>query len=154
MLEEATRFCELVESDAGSSPAEFRDELILALTELLVVAYRLPDVDPTRNEEVPAVAHGEWEQIFQHLGRRLEADLYWSVLQVVPFDPDESDTGIGSLCDDLADIWRDLVAGLRALSGGTSADEVAWQWKYDFESHWGHHAVDALRVLHALKYEP
>lgn len=153
MLEEATRYCELVESDGEVSPEDLRDGLLLALTDLLVVAYRLPDAEPDDGEEVPGVAHAEWERIFKHLGSRLEVDLYWSTLQVVPFDPERSDAGIGSLCDDLADIWRDLVAGLRALSVGISVNEVASEWKSGFESHWGQHAVNALRVLHALKFE-
>lgn len=153
MLDEATRYCELVESDGEESPEELRDGLLLALAELLVAAYRLPRVDADEGEEVPAVAHSDWERIHQHLGRRLEADLYWATLQVVPFDAEMSDVGIGSLCEDLADIWRDLVAGLRALRVGVGVNEVAWEWKFGFESHWGQHAVDAVRVLHALKFE-
>jgi len=58
MLEEATRYCELVESDGEVSPEDLRDGLLLALTDLLVVAYRLQDAEPDDGEEVPGVAHG------------------------------------------------------------------------------------------------
>jgi len=61
----------------------------------------------------------------------------------------------GSLLDDLSDIWWDLKPGLYALDNGSEeqAADVFWDWKESFRTHWGRHAIDALRALHAhLEY--
>lgn len=58
------------------------------------------------------------------------------------------EVSLGSLADDLADIWRDLRAGLDALEGGSQWQDVAWEWRFGLQTHWGRHAVEALRALH------
>lgn len=149
MLKEATRYCELIEE--GVVLPDLVGELRLALAELLVVACRLPAIEPETDHDVPDVSDQEWERTYLTLGPRLAADYYWSV-RPLPFEPaqGEPDSTTGSLCDDLADIWRELTAGLRGREAGMAANDVLWHWRFGFESHWGQHAVDALRVLHAL----
>jgi hypothetical protein len=51
--------------------------------------------------------------------------------------------------DDLADIWLDLKHGLLALDDGAPPDDVTWEWRFGFYAHWGRHATEALRALHA-----
>jgi uncharacterized protein DUF5063 len=53
------------------------------------------------------------------------------------------------LADDLADIWLDLKRGLLALEGGAPASDVTWEWRFGFYTHWGRHATEALRAVHA-----
>jgi hypothetical protein len=53
------------------------------------------------------------------------------------------------IADDVADVWRDVKRGLLALGEGHRPDDVTWQWRFDFYSHWGRHATEALRALHA-----
>jgi hypothetical protein len=58
--------------------------------------------------------------------------------------------------DDLADVYRDVVPGLRAWDSGDDSllDEIVFQWvKGGFEVHWGAHAVDALGILHRVVIE-
>jgi hypothetical protein len=54
-----------------------------------------------------------------------------------------------SLGDDLVDICRDLKRGLLALDAGALGEDVTWEWRFGFYTHWGRHATEALRVLHA-----
>ena len=53
---------------------------------------------------------------------------------------------IGDLADDLADIWRDLMAGLKLYEAG-QIEDAATEWKARFDCHWGQHAADALAAL-------
>jgi hypothetical protein len=54
---------------------------------------------------------------------------------------------VGSLSDDLADIYRDVVTGLRAYDRGDRAGAV-WEWRFNLHAHWGAHATGAMRALH------
>jgi hypothetical protein len=70
-------------------------------------------------------------------------DEYWEV-----FDPYiEAEALIGSLSDDIADVYADLSRGL-ALWAADQREAAVWQWRFAFEIHWGDHAIDALRALH------
>ena len=52
----------------------------------------------------------------------------------------------GSLSDDILDVYSDVAGGLAAFDAGLIADAV-WHWRFTRETHWGDHAVDALRAL-------
>jgi hypothetical protein len=52
-----------------------------------------------------------------------------------------------SLADDIADIYRDVVSGLRHYRAG-HRDEAVWQWTFTLQSHWGGHITGAIRALH------
>ena len=77
--------------------------------------------------------------------RRLPVDLYNDVYNPVATPHEDAITG--SVSDDLADIYRDVVSGLRAYRGGDQAGAV-WEWSLGLYSHWGAHATSAIRVLH------
>ncbi|MFX3619084.1 MAG: DUF5063 domain-containing protein [Sporolactobacillus sp.] len=69
-------------------------------------------------------------------------DAYWEV-----FDPYHLDEPlIGELSDDLSDIYIELKKGLQIYQKDKA--EALWYWKFGFDSHWGFHAIDALRALH------
>ncbi|MGA9521604.1 MAG: DUF5063 domain-containing protein [Myxococcaceae bacterium] len=72
-------------------------------------------------------------------------DIYWEV-----FDPyEESAPVAGSLSDDVLDVYADVRRGLE-LWQRRDVDRTAavWEWRFSFDTHWGDHAVDALRALH------
>jgi Domain of unknown function (DUF5063) len=70
-------------------------------------------------------------------------DEYWEV-----FDPYiEGEPLIGSLSDDVGDVYADLAGGLALWTAG-HRDAAVWEWRFAFDTHWGDHAVDALRALH------
>ena len=90
--------------------------------------------------------HERWKKLYDSLKQNLgDADLYWQLLEPTR----ETETGAGSLADDLADIYGDINEGLVLLEGPKgSPSEAIWNWRFQFGSHWGQHAVDALRVIH------
>ena len=147
---EAARYCALIEEDKLRG-ASLTTELIAALVDLLRAGSHLPEVEPDTAGLLSRRPRDEWREMFQRVGRRLDAGYYWTV-PALPFNAETPEPDIADLGDDLADIWRDLVTGLRARADGAATNDVLWQWKLDFENHWGAHAIDALRCLHALKY--
>lgn len=63
---------------------------------------------------------------------------------------------IGSLWDDLADIYRDVKPGLKAWDTGRDEylPHIAFNWREPlFGCHWGIHAVNAMRALHWLVFD-
>jgi hypothetical protein len=74
-------------------------------------------------------------------------EYYWET-----FDPYKDDSLVaGLLSDDVLDIHRDLREGLawwRATP--PQVDRAVWTWKFSFQTHWGSHAIDALRALHTV----
>jgi hypothetical protein len=58
------------------------------------------------------------------------------------------------LFDDLADMYRDLLNGLKLWDlGGPEARKAAqWEWRWGYQYHWGEHATRAMRTIHDLRY--
>jgi hypothetical protein len=90
------------------------------------------------------LADSEWRKAHEAT-RRLPFDFYSTVLNpmVVP----DAEVGIGSLADDLADIYRDVATGLREYERG-EVSKAIWEWSFGLHSHWGEHACGAIRALH------
>ncbi|MBX3217135.1 MAG: DUF5063 domain-containing protein [Labilithrix sp.] len=137
----ATEFCTFIQ-EAGKLPlGERMSGARRYLLALYSAALSLPSVEPTddvkpgRTPESPR----DW-QGFE------EFETYWEV-----FDPYKSDEPVaGSLSDDLLDVYRDVRRGLSLWESGHDASAI-WEWRFSFESHWGGHAVDALRALHRAR---
>ena len=62
---------------------------------------------------------------------------------------DDPELLTGSLADDLTGVYLDLKSGLDQLRSGVPNRDVIWEWRFTFWSHWGEHAVNALRIIHA-----
>jgi hypothetical protein len=125
------------------------EDLVCLLARLHATAQCLPEVSWDESDDfdldesrraagVPAV----YERLREVLG---VADSYPTVQR-----GEEPDVVVGSLSDDLADIYGDLVAGTEALAAGAGMMNVIWAWRFSFESHWGSHLLDASRALHHL----
>lgn len=75
-------------------------------------------------------------------------DFYFVTL--APFDAERmDDIGTASLDDDVLDIYRDVRDGLHHVDRGRFGT-AEFTWKTLFDSHWGGHAVNALRALQLL----
>ena len=73
-------------------------------------------------------------------------DFYWDVFD--PFDDADEDKLVGGMIfDDLNDIYRDLMEGVRAYELG-AINEAVWVWKWGVDNHWGTHAVSLIKALH------
>ncbi|MBR5998741.1 MAG: DUF5063 domain-containing protein [Deltaproteobacteria bacterium] len=73
-------------------------------------------------------------------------NLYWQIYY--PFN--ENDLVGGALYDDIMDIVWDLLSGMEEYNKGRIGNAV-FSWRFGLDNHWGQHAVDAIRVLHALR---
>jgi len=73
-------------------------------------------------------------------------DVYWEVYEPLVQVADSDAVVAGSLSEDILDIYMDVARGLAYLEAGLVADAV-WHWRFTRETHWGDHAVDALRAL-------
>ncbi len=149
MRDEAGRFCQLIESAGSTAKEEFAAELFVSIAGLVAMASRLPNVSPTDAELPDGPSHDEWKRrydaIYETLGEWAD---YWTTMTTADYCSTPDPVSL-TLADDLADIWRDLKSGLLALDTGASAQDVIWDWRFAFYSHWGSHAVEALRALHA-----
>ena len=134
----ATEFCTFIQEAGKLSLDEKMSGARRYLLALYTAALSLPSVEPT-NDVQPALSAqppSNWQgfEAFEN---------YWEV-----FDPDELDQPVaGSLSDDLLDVHRDIRRGLALWESQHDANAI-WEWRFSFESHWGDHAVDALRALH------
>lgn len=73
-----------------------------------------------------------------------EFELYWEVFNPYTFEAPVT----GSLSDDLLDIYFDVSRGLELWKSRAPPAATIWEWRFAFDSHWGDHAIDALRALH------
>jgi hypothetical protein len=141
-VERAESYCGFIEQ-AGT--LDLRDRLRRAQQELLGLyseALDLPAAEPDeRVAEPSSVLAPDWPGMG-------ELDFYWEV-----FDPYElaDDEPVGAtLSGDLLDVYCDVRGGLEMLRahGERGLPAATWHWRFTFETHWGDHAIDALRALH------
>ena len=164
----AASYCALIERHAELSPAALLGEAHQQLAALYAAALALPTtdvlfVDDGEEDEgsddpillgTPAdpdrLASEEWSALFHALAAQIESrDAYREVFD--PYEPgDAPDAGEvqGSLADDLADIYRELRAGVIKWERGETGDALR-EWRFGFAHHWGEHATGALRALWA-----
>jgi Domain of unknown function (DUF5063) len=157
-VEAARTYCRLIESRNGDRE-QWVESVLSALAQLYAAALLLPEPDGDQFSRVPdsfRMSHAEWQELWQAIGRLLgEARWYWAYFD--PTAPPTSELGPveGDLADDLADIYRDIKGGLLAWEAGEDrwVAGAVYDWKWPgLQSHWGVHAVGALRALHPLAF--
>lgn len=145
----AAAYCALIERHHEYTAAEFVAQLRDILPQLYYRALKLPDIDATDEKIDRDVSHEEWTTMHRSLQRKLGInDHYWEVYDPLKLEYDEPVAA--SLSDDLADIWRDLTAGVSLWGDCSDAmqKQIVWDWHFSFHYHWSDHAVDALRAIH------
>lgn len=146
----AEAYCALVEHVEDAERGALVERLAVLLPQLIHAASRLPVLEPDPDTDVPEISHGDWMSRFSALNAKLgeHAD-YWTTMRV--HGDAEPEVVNLSLADDLADIWRDLAGGLAVLSANGATSDAVWEWRFNFRNHWGTHAVEALRAIHAAR---
>jgi hypothetical protein len=147
-----------IERVAVHPAARFLEDSELLLVDLYARALRLPNVEPSDDAEwLPRVEYDGWRGVYQDIQRVLgRYDVYREIYDPAAMaDPAGSIEGgdepvVSSLADDLADIWRDLKPLVDGWPIATAAQrqDLAWDARSTFASHWGQHLVDALRAIH------
>ncbi|HLW68601.1 MAG TPA: DUF5063 domain-containing protein [Gemmataceae bacterium] len=90
------------------------------------------------------VGDDEWRAVMDAVGR-MPLAYYSDVFDLLTFPPQEP--GTRTLGDDIADIYRDAVRGLRQYLAGRRSEAI-WYWRFHLWLHWGEHATSAIRALH------
>lgn len=136
--EAARRFVTFVEESAVLSAEAFVRDVQPKLIDVYARGMALDHRDPTEDGDPPtSMTTDEWWVVYQRLQRQLGS--FDSVVD-------------GSLSDDIADIYRDLRDGFLPYDAGDT-DEAIWNWRTEFETHWGRHAAHAIYALHVLRSE-
>jgi Domain of unknown function (DUF5063) len=114
------------------------------MAQLYCAALQLPSTKPTIENAPDRLSLADYQAIHKRFSS-LPFQYYWEVFHPVTDAADE--VVAGDVCDDFADIYRDLKDGLAIFDAGN--DQLAvFQWSSSFGFHWGRHATSALRALH------
>lgn len=142
------RFVEFVDSSDDLSAGDFLRELQPLLVNLYATGLALGSGDPDDTADLPDSLTGDdWQALYRRLGAQLRGyDDYAFV-----FEPHELSATpvVGSLSDDVADIYLELRNGFTLFDEGKPG-EAAWEWRFGFDNHWGRHAAHAIYALHTL----
>ncbi len=135
-------FINLIEGIEKLSAYELLFQSAIILPNVYSLGMMLPDVDPSTDESERYRGTSMMDPILEKIGN------YDSYLEIV--DPVyENEIVVGSLSDDLADIYADLKGPMISYESGREFDAI-WQWKFNIKTHCGDHLVDSLRVIHRL----
>lgn len=140
---EAEQFEQWAKSGSDTGAEAARNGL-LRITRLYAAALELPALKDNSEYDTNRVEDAEWRVVLA-IAARLPFDYYGEVFNPLPVPPEAP--CVGSLADDIADIYRDVVSGLRTYRAGRPNLAVE-QWTFWLESHWGEHATSAIRALH------
>lgn len=149
----AERFCATVDSAPHLNKEDLVLKIYALLPELIGGAIGLPVVESSdsthqTNCKQAEMTYRQWNDLYSLLKEKLGN---WDIYSHV-FDPARDQEAIkGSLADDIADIYRDLKEGLVCRQFDCKPpDDILWEWRFAFYSHWGDHAISALRTIHSL----
>jgi len=132
-------YVELIDRAGSTAAHPFLQACARVLPRIYATGLDLPNVEPGDDDAAPVIA-SPLTRVKSLLGR------YDSYSEV--FDPyvDEPPV-VGSLADDLADVYLDLARPLEAFDAGRTADAL-WEWRFNLLRHCGDHLVDAMRTIH------
>ncbi len=149
-VEVARSYCGLIEQVETLSRDTVLDRLAVLLPRLLELAVQLPSDEPSTDVDAGEVSYGAWRERLVAVNHTL-GDLgdYWTSMDVG--GDQEPEVVNLPLAADLADIWRDLRGGLSLVAVPETIVDAVWEWRFNFEIHWGAHAVEALRAVHAAR---
>lgn len=144
---EATRFRDWVRHGTESDADAVRAAL-LHITALYSAALELPQPwsDRLADEADAAGITSEERQSAHRSAQRLPFTAYASMFEPLIIPPEEP--VIGTIDDDIGDIYCDVVGGLQEYEAGR-IEQAIWEWSYLLRMHWGQHATNAIVALHA-----
>lgn len=121
-------------------------EALVQLMRLYLAALDLPPAwseELTDQPQLESIGTEEWRDVASACNR-FPLAVYAEVFD--PFADPPQDPVAGLIPDDISDIYRDVVTGLRAYRAGRRS-QALWQWAFNFRHHWGEHVTSALRAF-------
>lgn len=148
-LQAARNFCALIESCPSNDPHTFLQTLQKQLLALYTLGLDLPSINVSEEVDLSVkLSDPEMNTILKSIGARIPFSYYWVVLN--PADIDSlPETGMGDLCDDLGDMYKNLKEGLLLFEqeNNIAKENAIWQFKFDFDYHWNTHCMEALQAI-------
>ncbi len=144
-------FCEWAENGEETGAVAMADAL-RHVTRLFHAAIDLPSLTAQGcigDDDVELVSNHEFRAVYRNMAR-LEIGFYGVVYDPSVVPPEEP--VVGDIADDIADIYRNVLGGLRHHDAGRRADAL-WEWTFQFQLHWGGHATSAMHVLYRWLHE-
>jgi len=143
---EARQFCSWATGDDESEmSAQIALRRIVSLYSAALTYLSLPTL--TENEALgTSQRHRGSIQNVMKRATALPFANYWEIFNPLAIDPGEP--VVGSLPDDLSDIYIDIFRGLALYDAG-EIHAAQWEWKFHFDIYWGEHATSAIRALHS-----
>ena len=150
----ACEYLHLIENCFSISRRQLIEGAHRTLGDLYRLGSLLPNVDPDSDEiTTDQVNHDQWSNIYVQLRAKLaDVDVYWMVFD--PADRNDNEAIQNTLSNDLSDIYQDIKSNVPSNESTSFDNNMLWALRFQYEHHWGHHAVDALTVLHSLLYGP
>lgn len=151
----ALEFCSLAETAGQGARFDFVDRAVKLLPLLYLKASLLPEVEPDEDAEPEwAVTEEMYESVRTHIAALLgEKDTY---LETFHPDMQYSDTPIAAfISENLADIFQDVGNFLFLFRQGHEEvmSEAIALCRTNFRTYWGQQALNALKALHAVRYD-
>jgi hypothetical protein len=129
-------------TDKGAAAAR---SALKHVTRLYLSALSLPSPYSSETDrDAERVGRTELQRVYQAMSC-LPLHYYSKVFDPLPVSAQSP--VVGDLADDLADIYGEVMAGLRAYEAGDRANAI-WEWGFGFIHHGGEHATSAIRALH------
>ncbi|HEX2788316.1 MAG TPA: DUF5063 domain-containing protein [Ignavibacteria bacterium] len=146
-LKHAREYCRYIE-ESKDSGVVFLNNIQNYLLNLYQYIVKVKLVEIIYENNSSQVSDIDYNQIRKIIEERLPINYYWSVFN--PLDEKEHDAIIGSLDDDLADIYVNIKEAIVSFDTNKieSIEDALWGFKYDFIIHWGYHLNSALNVIH------
>lgn len=143
----AREFCELIDGSHEHAREDFAVAVRSALPKLISGVVELPVTEIETDDWPLPSRSADWYTIRPQLEALLgDWDEYREIFD--PYSGLDEEPVIGSLSDDLGDIYVDLMEGLDAHDAGCVPGDAVFHWRFGFWTHWGEHATGALRALH------
>lgn len=139
-------YLSLIDGQAKTDPADLRT-LALALDRLVSEYNLTDDVEPSDSDVEPP--ESSWNDLYARAAASYPQLGYYPCAD--PTDAAEARSFVGDAIDDLADIARDLLNVVWYFDQGRIADGI-WQFRFDYQVHWGMHLHQLRVVLHSTKF--
>jgi len=137
-------YVQLIDSSDALEARQLLAQAAQVLCRIYAASIRIEATNPS-DHELRADRPSPLKRLSAHLG---SLDPYFCV-----FDARVQDEPVvGSLGDDLADIYLDLSRSLDDFDAGQH-DDAIWGWRFALQGHAGDHLVRALPAIHAILQE-
>ena len=142
----SVEYCRVVDGAAATGPVQLLRSLELVLSVLHQRLLELPKVElGERDDNIPDPSNEEQAAVYQTLKSALgKYDIYRTVFDSRNL---EEEAIHGSLANDLAEIYFEVICPIRAWKQGADSVCVLWELRLLFYSHWGRHLLSAQKAI-------